>query len=285
MSNTRIVPGTSPNEDKKICVIQFGENEGSCYTIQDGYFTLTKGQLKSNRKLPRDSPITMIKYNDDSCKMKLNEYLEAMGMKSNPIDSLTTIKIGMKEQCELLNKEAELLLKLTNNQINLYRTGTARKTSFQLWYDLCKPSIADKITYDETKILEQSHGVLIYGMKYEGVGYKYDVCSEYPSLMASNQHKYPYKEGELKTFTKEEFDKLTFFSFGMYHVKVTNVDYRVFRNNSNNWYTHSDLNFAKSKLKATITLIEDCEPNGLLYDNSKLISGHKLFGPFVEYLN
>ena len=70
----------------------------------------------------------------------------------------------------------------------------------------------------------------------------------------------------------------------MYHVKVTNVDYRVFKNNSNNWYIHSDLNFAKSQLNAIISLIEDGETNALLYDNSKLISGHKLFTSFVEYL-
>ena len=36
------------------------------------YFTLTKDQLKDNRKHPRESPITMIKYLEDGCKMKSN---------------------------------------------------------------------------------------------------------------------------------------------------------------------------------------------------------------------
>jgi hypothetical protein len=49
---------------------------------------------------------------------------------------------------------------------------------------------------------------------------------------------------------------------------------------------HTDLNFAKSKLKSTITLIEDGKVNALLYDNTKLISSHKLFGHLSNiYLN
>jgi hypothetical protein len=280
----RIVPKTSPNEEKQICVYQFKESDVLCYTIQNGYTTITKEIFGFNLKHPRDSPITLIRYDNEKCIMKLSEYRDAMGIKSDLIDSFTQLKIGLKEQCELLNKEAELLKTITNGQINLYKTGNPKKTAMQLWYDLCNPPIADKINESETGILEMCHGAFMYGIKYSGIGYKYDVCSEYPSLMASNQHKYPIKQGELKTYTKEEFNKLQFFSFGLYRVNVTDVDCRVFRTNPNNWYTHTDLNFVKSKLKSTITLIEDGNVNALLYDNTKLISGHKLFGPFVEYL-
>jgi hypothetical protein len=282
--NRRIVPRTSPNEEKEICIYQFKESDVLCYTIKNGYTTITKENFSLNLKRPRDSPVTLVRYDDTKCMIKLSDYLNAMEMKSNLIDSLTQLKIGLKEQCELLNKEAELLKTITDGKINLYKTGNAKKTAIQLWYDLCNPPLADKISESEALILEMCHGAFMYGIKYRGIGYKYDVCSEYPGLMASNQHKYPIKEGELKTYSREEFDKLQFFSFGMYHVNVTNADYRVFRTNQNNWYTHTDLNFAKSKLKLTITLIEDGEVNALLYDNTKLVSGHKLFGPFVEYL-
>lgn len=56
-------------------------------------------------------------------------------------------------------------------------------------YDLSNPPDPDKITEDEVMILEKSHGALIYGRKYKGMGHKYEVCSEYPSLMSSTQHK------------------------------------------------------------------------------------------------
>jgi hypothetical protein len=72
--------------------------------------------------------------------------------------------------------------------------------------------------------------------------------------MASAQHKYPIGKGMLKTFTRKEFDELKFFSFGMYHAIVNNPDYRLFKVNNNNWYTHTDLNYAKNKLNLTITI-------------------------------
>jgi len=104
------------------------------------------------------------------------------------------------------------------------------------------------------------------------------------SLMLSSQHKYPIGKGSLKTFTGDEFDKLEFFSFGIYHVKIYDIDFRTFKENKKNWYTHTDLNYAKTKLKLKISLIEDEEPNALLYDNKKLMTGNKLFGPFINYL-
>jgi hypothetical protein len=78
--------------------------------------------------------------------------------------------------------------------------------------------------------------------------------------------------------------QLEFFSFGIYHVKIYDIDFRTFKENKKNWYTHTDLNYAKTKLKLKISLIEDEEPNALLYDNKKLMTGNKLFGPFINYL-
>jgi hypothetical protein len=103
--NRRIVQRTSPNEEKEICVYQFQESDVLCYTIQNGYTTITKEKFSVNLKLPRDSPVTLVRYDNEKCIIKLSEYLNGMGMKSKLIDSLTSIKCGLKEQCELLNKE------------------------------------------------------------------------------------------------------------------------------------------------------------------------------------
>ena len=260
----KIVNGTSPNEDKEIVIFEpVDNNTFRCYSESLKYFTITEEQKSATRKNPRSSPYMLIKKNERD-------------------QALRTLSI--RKQCKIINKEAKKLLKLTDGKINLYRTGSVAKTSLQLFYDLCNPPNPDKIQDYEVDILEACRGALIYGVKYEGKAYKYDIVSEYPSIMASTQHKFPIKKGELKTFTSEEFNKLEFYSFGIYHVKVHNPDFRVFRENSENWYTHTDLNFVKLKLKLKITLIEDGEPNALLYDSTKLITASKLFGPFINYL-
>jgi hypothetical protein len=192
--------------------------------------------------------------------------------------------LSIRRQCKQINKEAKKLKTLTNGKINLFRTGNSPKTALQLFYDLCNPPQPEKIESYEVDILESCRGPLIWAEPYEGIGYKYDICSEYPSLMASSQHKYPIKKGELKAFTNEEFEQLKFFSFGIYHVKITVTNNKVFKVNNENWYTHTDLNYAKTKLKLEMKLIEDDKPNALLYDNTKLMTGKKLFGPFVDYL-
>jgi hypothetical protein len=101
--------------------------------------------------------------------------------------------------------------------------------------------------------------------------------------MASAQHKFPIGAGKLKNFTKAEFNALTYYSFGMYHVKVLDSDYRVFVHNCENYYTHTDLNFAQQQ-GYKIKLVEDDEPNALLFAPKALMTGRELFGPFVKFL-
>eukprot|EP01038_Epipyxis_sp_PR26KG_P015561 gene15561-21013_t len=260
----KIVAGTSPNENKEIAIFE-AKSDGSfkCYTKSLKYFTMTAEQKKEYRKMPRSAPFMFIQKNIKDPELKL---------------------LSIRKQCKKITNEAKKLLKLTDGKMNLYRTGSVAKTSLQLWYDLSKPKTADKIEEYEVDILESCRGPFIWAIPYKGRAYKYDIVSEYPSIMNSNQYKFPIGKGTLKIFTNKEFDELTFYGFGIYHVKVQDADYRVFRENSDNWYTHSDLNFAKSKLKLNITLIEDGQPNALLYDSSKLITAKVLFGEFVDYL-
>jgi hypothetical protein len=259
-----IVKGTSPNENKLITVFEIQSNNSfKCYNTKDKYFTITVEQKTQYRKQPRSSPYIFIKKNEKDQDLKY---------------------LSIRKQCKKITEEADKLFKLTDGKINLFRTGSVAKTALQLFYDLCNPPIPEQIESYEVDIFEACRGALIWAEKYKGIAYKYDICSEYPSLMVSSQHKYPIGKGTLKTFTTEEFDELTFYSFGIYHVKVWDIDKRLFKENHENWYTHTDLNYAKTKLKLKISLIEDDEPNALLYDNSKLMTGKKLFGPFVNYL-
>lgn len=260
----KIVAGTSPNEDKPIAIFEMIDNNFECYSIENKHFMLTRFEMLNFRKKPRTSPFIFIKKNERDMDLKL---------------------LSIKQQCNKITKEAIKLKELSKNQINLFRTGSVAKTSLQLFYDLSKGTPEpEQIEEYEVDILESGTGALIYGNKYEGMAYKYDIVSEYPSIMASCKHKFPIGKGELKTFTKKEFDELTFYQFGMYHCKIINIDYRLMKQNIKNWYTHTDLNYAKNKLNYKIELIEDDEPNSLLYDNSKLITGKVLFGKFVDEL-
>lgn len=100
--------------------------------------------------------------------------------------------------------------------------------------------------------------------------------------MLSKALKIPWGGVEFNKLTKEEFDKFEYFSYGFYHVKVLNSDYRLFRQNSNHWYTHTDLNYAKNKLHYQLELIEDGDENAMLY--TKLRSIRTIFKPFVGFL-
>ncbi len=264
--NKRFVIGTSFYDNKEIVIYDPERNKDGnykCYCLSKKHFILTPEQKSFYRTPSKDSPYIIVRKNEKDIDLK---------------------HLSIRKQCKAINKEAKKLLKLTDGKINLYRTGGVSKTALQLWYHLDNPPIADDILEDETRILEKCRGAFMYGFKYKGKGYKYDIVSEYPYLYISKQHKYPYKRGELKILSKQEFDELNFFKFGIYHVIVENTDSRVFRHNEKHWYTHTDLNYAKDKLNAKLTLIEDNETNCLLYSADKLITGNKLFGKFVNFL-
>ena len=263
MSNRIIVKGTSPREDKPLAIYGNKTSEGfPCYSIEEGYFIMSCEERGRMRKFPRSAKYTLIGPN-----------------KKDPAFNI----LPLSEQCKILTERGPRLKDLTDGKLNIFRTGSVAKTALQLFYDLCDPDIPPEIKPFEVNIIQKCRGALQYGKKYKGIGYKYDVCSEYPSLLMSAQHRYPVGEGELKTITNDEFNKLEFFSFGIYHVKVRKTNGFIFRNNFENWYTHTDLNYAK-KMKYEMELVEDESPNCLLYSKDKLKSGKELFGKFISYL-
>lgn len=262
--NRRIVKGTSPNEDKIIAIFEKTKDGKTriFYGDKQKVFLVSEESFKNMRSKPRTGKYILIKYD------------------KNDFTSL-------KDQYEKIYEEAVLLKDLTKGRINLFRTGSTGKTALQLFYDLCpvkdNESQPDKISEKECEILKKAKcGALIWGIKYIGKGFKYDVVSEYPSIMIAKSLKIPWGGVEFQKMTKEEFDKLQFFKYGIFHVKVHDPDFRLFRKNSNNWYSHTDLNYAKNKLKCKLELIIDGEDNAMIYNKLKSIK--TVFEPFVNYL-
>jgi len=246
-------------EAKEILIYKFNEDgDIDVYGKKIKYDILTHENFKKIRSNPISSPYLLVRSDD-------------------------TLKLSLRKQYKLFRKKAKLLKKLSKGKIDLYKTGSASLTSMQLFLDLCEPPKPDKITQQETQFLCNCKGQLKNGKAYKGKGYKLDIVSQYPSIMESKHMNFPIKRGELKTLTSKEFNELKYFKYGIYRVKIlSEVDPFIFRFNKLNYYTHIDLNFAKS-LNYEMELIEDEEPNFLCYEGC-LINGSKLFGPFVNYL-
>ena len=104
-----IVKGTSPNEDKIIAIFEPNDNGSfDCYSLEDKKFTITSKQKREYKTFPRSSPYVMIRKNERDADLK---------------------ELNIRGQCKLINKEAEKLKELTNDKINLFRTGSVAKTA------------------------------------------------------------------------------------------------------------------------------------------------------------
>lgn len=116
---------------------------------------------------------------------------------------------------------------------------------------------------------------------YTGDVHYQDFKSFYPALIKRQQAKYPIKRGEFQTITKEEFNNMKFFKFGICRANLTG-DHELFRfNNGINYYTYTDLQLEK-ELKL-FELVEDGQTIFLYYSSDKLIQRKDLFGEFQRY--
>jgi len=175
---------------------------------------------------------------------------------------------------------ADTLKLFSNGEINLYKTGSNNITALNLFNTYTKhikqPPQIDQV--ESEFINKASQGALIFNTKgYNGQAYKADVKSMYPSIMKS-KITFPIAEGELKYIT--EFDK--YFHYGIYRCVITG-NTKLFRFNYDNYYTHFDLNIAKD-LNLNIKLIIDDQPNFLYYSRDKCLTGHEIFGRYVDLL-
>lgn len=196
------------------------------------------------------------------------------------------------EECyEEFITNAEQLKHHSNGIINLYKNGDSISKIVLDVFDYFTKiiEIPQDISQHETEFLNKStQGSLIFNEKYQGKAYKYDIISMYPSIMKS-QFLIPLKQGEFKKLTDEEFNKFktSFFPYGIYRAKINkseddNIN-RLFRFDTNNYYTHFSLTHAK-KLGLNIELIQDDQPNLLFYSRDKCITGNELFSKYIDLL-
>jgi hypothetical protein len=199
-----------------------------------------------------------------------------------------------KKSLEQLHNEfiedATKMKELTGGIYNMFITGAHTTTVRSLFLNKFKPDDLPPphiIAEFESEFMENcSNGGHVFGL----VGtylmvHKYDVNSQYPSILRSEHMQFPMKKGKLLTLTKKEFDDLRYYKYGIYRAKVMgNVDPRLFKLNQHktDTYTHIDLNWAK-QLKYTIEIIVDGKPNFVSYEGC-LVNGARLFRKLVDYL-
>ena len=131
----------------------------------------------------------------------------------------------------------------------------------------------------------------------------YDYSSYYPTLLASDYYtsiypkkigqsfigddfKLPIKKGKLThvkiDFSDEEYDYTTL-KYGIYNcfIACNNKDFiKIFAFNTQNYYTHYDIQFAckyKKRFDIRIEMEYSDELNALIYEEEDLIYSHKIF--------
>ena len=145
----------------------------------------------------------------------------------------------------------------------------------------------ESILQDEFKWLRNAtSGAVVFGEKYEGPAYKYDVKSMYPSIYMS-YGKIPIKRGEFRTLSQKMLKNMDYYNFGIYRCVVEqsqdkNIN-KLFKFNKLNYYTHISLEQAKS-LNLSIKMIEDNQPNNLFYSKDKVIGYNEVFTEYTKFL-
>ena len=197
-------------------------------------------------------------------------------------------KLSFEEEYKKFKHIADKLKELTKGEIDLYKTGTIKRTALYLFQrlseDIPNPEAIDQI--EKEWIENAGIGAIINFTKYEGPAYKYDIKSQYPSIMKSVLL-LPIKSGEFKTFSEDEFTNLKFYPYGIYRVQISkseddNIN-QLFRFNKLNYYTHINLTDAQ-RLGLQINLIEDERPNALLYSRNKCLRCDQIFKRYIEFL-
>lgn len=222
---------------------------------------LTIENFKKIKSKPRSSRYVLVKKNDDD-KRPLCEVWKEF------IDN------------------ADRLKKATNGQINMYKTGSIPKTAEKLFFDLNKTLSAENINDDEAQwISDATMGAMIWRDEYEGEAHKYDIVSQYPTIMTSPSFGIPVKRGTFVKLTKEELESKKFYDFGIYKAKIIGDSKfnKLFRFNPHDTYTHYDLTRAK-ELGLTISIDTESQFNALLYGSGTRANGNVVFNKFVTTL-
>jgi hypothetical protein len=177
-------------------------------------------------------------------------------------------------------KDAQTLKEESNGLINLFKTGSDYDTALSLFNKYTKTIFPDHIEQDEaTWIQNTSMGAMITCEPYEGLAYKYDVCSQYPSILNSKYFLIPIKRGSFQLLDSIP----TIPTFGIYRCIITSPNSKLFKVNKKNFYTHLEITRAR-QLGYDIQLIQDGSVNALVYSRDKLLNSNQLFGKYIEIL-
>ena len=172
---------------------------------------------------------------------------------------------------------------MSDKKVDMFKYPTVAKAAMDIWQRMSPfKELPPRIGLTEGDYLDKTFtGGIRYSNKgYTGPYHLYDINSQYPSIMIDKSFNVPVKPGCCEILT--ELPKI--FRYGMYRCTVAkhedeNVN-KLFKFNSNNFYTHHDLKIA-TRLKMTLTLEEGV--NFYFYDRIKCLkSGLLIFGPFIN---
>ena len=181
------------------------------------------------------------------------------------------IKIGIEE-----------ILTKTNGKINMYESGTYAQTSVKLFHETTLgPGRSESLNQRENEWIKSAViGPIIWSEQYEGPAEEYDNVCLYPSLLTKKGITWPIGKGESRIIThndcKEEYP------YGIYKATITGNN-KAFRFNPTGFYTHFDLELARS-LEMEINLLDTGEVNALIYPKSIQVTGRQMFGEWASYL-
>jgi len=166
------VAGIYPYNEKDIILYKFGKNGTiKVYSKKDGYHSITKDEYNVMRKNPKDFLL----------------------IKKDTEKDPDLMKLSIQDQMRAICMEADILKRITKGKLNRHKTGSVAKTSLHLFYSMTTV-VPEPIQPFESNIIEKcKNGAFTYAKKYKGQGYKYDFCSEYPSIDAAGNAAYTKK--------------------------------------------------------------------------------------------
>lgn len=269
-------------EEKKIYFYYYKDNGYKLYRVCNGKTLELKNITESEISLKRQKQSCHSVNSSSSLWVALPEIKIMMKKTDKDYDMLSKdIDKYCERAYEIFTNDARKIKALTNGKINMFKIADFKKIALKFFYDTVKDIKTEPIDHDEAEfILKSTIGsIMVCEKGFRGKSYHYDFKSYYPSIMQRQQTKYPIKRGEFLTLTQKEFDEMEFMKFGIYRAKVTSNN-KYFRVNPENYYTHTDLQYAKDQ-KMKIEIIE-VEKNFLYYSSDKLMNGNKLFKEFVS---
>jgi hypothetical protein len=198
---------------------------------------------------------------------------------------------AIDEQYKYYVNLSNILIQKTDGRINLFKTGTFKRTALKLLDETTKHINPDKLGRKESKwIMLSSMGQLVFSKKYKGPAWKIDIVSMFPYIISNTSSYIPIKTGKFKKITSEDFSEYInkkLFPVGIYRVKIIKSDddnlNNLFRYNKNNYYNNIDISYAIFLgLKVEVL---DKKINLLYWDrDTDCLKGNEVFKLYVDYL-